>query len=44
LVEQAGLSVRDDLSALEMVEQDFGFEVPDRDWDYYLIAIGEKDG
>jgi len=44
LVEQAGLRVRDDLSALEMVEQDFGFEVPDRDWDYYLIAIGEKDG
>ncbi len=44
LVEQAGLRVREDLSALSMVEQDFGFQVPDRDWDYYLIAIGEKDG
>ncbi|MFO8057520.1 MAG: class I SAM-dependent methyltransferase [bacterium] len=44
LVEEAGLRIREDLSALEMVEQNFSFPVPDRDWEHYLIAIGEKDG
>jgi len=42
LVEQAGFKIREDLSCLEMVEQGFAFEIPDRDWEFYLIAVGEK--
>jgi ubiquinone/menaquinone biosynthesis C-methylase UbiE len=42
LVEQAGLVIIEDLSHLEMEDQDFGFDVPDTDWEFYLIAVAEK--
>jgi ubiquinone/menaquinone biosynthesis C-methylase UbiE len=42
LVKEAGLQIRDDLSHLELERQNFGFEIPDSDWEYYLIAIAEK--
>ncbi len=42
LVGEAGLRIVEDLSHLEMEKQNFDFEIPDADWEYYLIAIGEK--
>ena len=42
LVEQAGFKVRDDLSALAPVDQHFPYPIPDADWEFYLIATGEK--
>lgn len=42
LVEQAGFKVRDDLSALAPVDQQFPYQIPDTDWEFYLIAVGEK--
>jgi len=44
LVEQAGFRICDDWSALSPVEQEFRFRIPDRDWEHYLIAVGEKPG
>jgi ubiquinone/menaquinone biosynthesis C-methylase UbiE len=42
LVEQAGLRIIEDLSHLEMKDQNFGFDIPDTDWEFYLIAVAEK--
>lgn len=42
LVEAAGLRIREELSCLEEQEQEFPFAIPDTDWEYYLIAVGEK--
>jgi ubiquinone/menaquinone biosynthesis C-methylase UbiE len=44
LVEQAGFRVREDLSALAPLKQTFSFSIPDTDWEFYLIAVGEKPG
>ena len=44
LVEQAGFKVREDLSALAPVDQNFSYPIPDKDWEFYLIAVGEKVG
>jgi len=44
LVEQAGFRVRDDLSALAPVDQKYPCQIPDADWEFYLIAVGEKVG
>jgi len=42
LVESAGFLVREDLSMLSEREQRFPFRIPDTDWEFYLIAVGEK--
>jgi ubiquinone/menaquinone biosynthesis C-methylase UbiE len=42
LVEAAGFRLREDLSALAPVEQKFSYPIPDKDWEFYLIAVGEK--
>ncbi len=42
LVERAGLSINEDRSCLEPESQTFDFEIPDADWEFYLIAVGEK--
>lgn len=42
LVEQAGFKVLEKLSCLEKIDQKFPFAIPDRDWEFYLIAVGEK--
>ncbi len=42
LVRAAGFHLREDLSCLSEVEQEFPFKIPDTDWEYYLIAVGEK--
>jgi ubiquinone/menaquinone biosynthesis C-methylase UbiE len=42
LIAQAGLLLREDRSHLEPVDQRFDFEVPDTDWEYYLLAVAEK--
>jgi ubiquinone/menaquinone biosynthesis C-methylase UbiE len=41
-IEEAGLSIRQDKSHLELVEQNYDFDVPDADWFFYLIAVAEK--
>jgi len=38
----AGFQLREDLSHLAEKEQQFDFEIPDRDWEFYLIAVAEK--
>jgi len=42
LVSEAGLRLREDLSHLAEADQTFDFEIPDRDWEFYLIAVAEK--
>jgi ubiquinone/menaquinone biosynthesis C-methylase UbiE len=42
LVTQAGFKLREDLSHLAEREQKFRFQVPDTDWEFYLIAVGER--
>ncbi|HUT55060.1 MAG TPA: class I SAM-dependent methyltransferase [bacterium] len=42
LVTRAGFRVREDLSHLGEREQKFGFQIPDTDWEFYLIAVGER--
>ena len=44
ILEQAGFKVRDDLSALAPVDQKFAYAIPDADWEFYLVAVGEKVG
>lgn len=44
LVTAAGFRIREERSWLELAEQKFSFEIPDTDWEYYLIATGEKPG
>ena len=41
-LEEAGFKIREDKSHLEPVEQKFDFQPPDKDWFFYLIAVGEK--
>ena len=41
-IEQAGFRIREDLSHLGEVAQPFDFKIPDRDWEFYLIAVAEK--
>ena len=41
-VSAAGFKLREDLSHLCEVDQRFDFEIPDRDWEFYLIAVAEK--
>jgi ubiquinone/menaquinone biosynthesis C-methylase UbiE len=41
-VTAAGFKLREDLSHLREVEQNFDFEIPDKDWEFYLIAVAEK--
>ena len=43
-LEEAGFKIREDKSHLEPVEQKFDFQPPDKDWFFYLIAVGEKPG
>jgi ubiquinone/menaquinone biosynthesis C-methylase UbiE len=42
LVEAAGFKINEDLSHLEEKEQNYKFQIPDTDWEYYLIAVCEK--
>lgn len=42
-VSGAGFVLNEEASHLNRIEQSFDFEVPDSDWEYYLIAIAEKD-
>lgn len=42
LVSRAGFRIREDLSHLAEREQRFDFQIPDTDWEFYLIAVGEK--
>jgi ubiquinone/menaquinone biosynthesis C-methylase UbiE len=42
LVAEAGLRLCEEMSHLAEVEQRFDFAIPDRDWEFYLIAVAEK--
>jgi len=38
-MQEAGFVMDEAKSHLEPVEQKFDFNIPDRDWEYYLIAV-----
>ncbi len=42
LVEKAGFRIDEQRSRLAEAKQDFGYRIPDLDWEFYLIAVGEK--
>lgn len=42
MVTEAGFRLLEHLSHLAEVEQRFDFEIPDRDWEFYLLAVAEK--
>ena len=44
LVTEAGFDIDEPLSCLEEIEQTFNFDIPDTDWEFYLIAVGKKPG
>jgi len=44
LVTAAGFKIVEEKSSLALVDQDFPYSIPDHDWEFYLIAAGEKPG
>ncbi len=42
LVEAAGFTINEELSHLKEQEQEFDFQIPDTDWEFYLIAVCKK--
>ena len=41
-MQEAGFVIDEAQSHIEPVEQKFNFDIPDRDWEYYLIAVGRS--